>query len=408
MEEIIKLKPKSSGLKDLKFHTNEKLHQLNKNPFTFNFSENLNLGNIPIHEISKLFNPFVKVNELNNGNKPFLESLLLFNKNANIEFTLLSNPAVVKIHRYFYDSDYTKNIFVKGPNSEEFNTFCYDFIENFNDNFMLEYKYYFFHTVENPMIFGPKSLYVTEKWKVYFISPLCIIVEQKIKCSGFFLVDSFYLHYRFKFESDILFEEGTKYEFYYTTHLTTEFNVVIVKENYLSSTISKRAIDENRIVYNDKFLPTLKKVWERSAFDFYCDIFHDYYANKIKVEELPLGLEMELREIKCGKFQQDQLDDNNLKIPQEKNPKPNDIHMASFSSVLDDLKSLISLKLLVFLLLIFIFSKYVAKDFLSNLDMLVILFMYGLFIIWNKLRCFEKNLGQLEKVISNNLQNFED
>lgn len=347
----------NSRLKEI---ANKKLEALNLVPHKNLLMNKQPLGNIPMHEVAKLYNPKVKCEEYTVP-RTYLEALKIRRGDKKLEYTEKKIPS--DINKYFTDSNYSKNIFLKGADSKEFNDFCTE-TENFQGN-TFEYSYKYYHTIEKPRFFGPKNLTITEDWKVQYLSPLCIVAEIDINCTGFLLVDTFHTVYRFIWESDLLFDEVKK-QFGYDTKLTVQVDLLIIKESYMTSTILTQGLEDHTSTLKDRTLPELTRVLSGQATKFYNGLWHN--------EESAIHQSVKYRE--------------KVSLPE----------LQQSGDLLQDLKSSLNPFFLVFLFFVFIVSRLTEIN--GFLYFVVLMNCFALILIFRKIDVLRDRLERIEKVLN--------
>ena len=127
-----------------------------------------------------------------------------------------------------------------------------DDLDNYPKIFEFQYKYQ--HPIPNPVLFGPKLLENTDNYKIIFISPICLIIEQKNECTGFSGIDCFYSAMRFKFDMELNDDLTIK-----RTLFNCYFGVNFIKSNWLQGKITSSAYKQAEEGFNNKFLPSISK-----------------------------------------------------------------------------------------------------------------------------------------------------
>ena len=124
------------------------------------------------------------------------------------------------------------------------------------DNYpkVLEFKYVYQHPIPNPVLFGPKLLKNTDLYKIIFISPICLIIEQKGSSEGFSGIDCFYSAIRFRFDMELNQDLTIK-----KTLLNTNFGINFTKSNWLQGKIKSSALSQAEEGFTTKFLPSISK-----------------------------------------------------------------------------------------------------------------------------------------------------
>ena len=125
------------------------------------------------------------------------------------------------------------------------------------DNYpkIFEFKYVYQHPIPNPSFMGPKLLKNTDQYKIIFISPICLIIEQKGTSEGFTGIDSFYSAIRFKFDTEINPSDLTIKK----TILNVHFGLNFTKSNWLQGKIKSAAYQQAEEGFSQKYLPNIEK-----------------------------------------------------------------------------------------------------------------------------------------------------
>ena len=124
------------------------------------------------------------------------------------------------------------------------------------DNYpkIFEFQYNYQHPLPNPVFLGPKLLENTDNYKIIFISPICLIVEEKNVCAGFSGVDCFYSAIRFKFDMELNDDLTVK-----KTILNCYFGINFIKSSWLQGKISSNAYEQAEDGFTNKYLPAINK-----------------------------------------------------------------------------------------------------------------------------------------------------
>jgi hypothetical protein len=343
-------------LKDI---SNKKFKSFEFKPHKNILLNNEPVGNIPMHLVGNLYNPSVVCEEYD-FKKPYLEAMKLKRGDQQMEFVPKTEDAAFKPSKYFTDTAYSTNMFLKGSTSKELSDFCTE-TENYVPT-TIEYSYKYFHTIEKPRFFGPKTLNIAEDWKIYYISPLCLVAEITINCTGFMLMDTFHTVYRYIWDSDLVFDDKKK-KFGYDTKVTVEVEIVITKESYMSGTIASQGLEDHTSTLKDKIYPELKNVLSRQANKFYEGVFAAEH-----------------------------------KVP-EKKVTPNRLPELRSSSLQDDLKGLLSPLLCLFLCLLYLVACFTSTN--SFLYMVMIFNIIGLALIFKKMDRLGERIERVERVLNN-------
>ena len=136
------------------------------------------------------------------------------------------------------------------------------------DNYpkIFEFKYNYQHPIPNPIMFGPKLLENTDNYKIIFISPICLIIEQKGECTGFTGLDCFYSAIRNKFDMELNDDLTIK-----KTTLNCYFGINFTKSNWLQGKIKSNGYSQAEEDITKKYLPSITKELNLTIKKFSCD-----------------------------------------------------------------------------------------------------------------------------------------
>jgi hypothetical protein len=258
----------------------------NNREFNLLSVKNKEIGDIPLPYIYNiLFNTNYICEELN-LNKSFNLSIMEIQTDHHIEYkNIYNNEPTEKQIPYIYNENLrdnkekNKSFFENFKNSTDFISL---FIEDFNPdniNFSQEelnkvidkdkenkinknfqsYKYTFIHPILKKRFMGPSQLNIDNIFKIYFISPKCLIVDKYSYMSGFMYMDCFYSITQYKFESEISFvnidreKEGNLNESNFEVIHNTKYSISFGME-FVKNTMFKQKILDNAILDNDEFI----------------------------------------------------------------------------------------------------------------------------------------------------------
>ena len=124
------------------------------------------------------------------------------------------------------------------------------------DNYpkVFEFKYNYQHPIPNPIMFGPKLLENTDNSKIIFISPICLIIEQKGESTGFTGLDCFYSAIRNKFDMELNDDLTIK-----KTTLNCYFGINFTKSNWLQGKIKSNGYSQAEEGMTKIYLPAITK-----------------------------------------------------------------------------------------------------------------------------------------------------
>ena len=115
-------------------------------------------------------------------------------------------------------------------------------------------------------MFGPKLLENTDNYKIIFISPICLIIEQKGECTGFTGLDCFYSAIRNKFDMELNDDLTIK-----KTTLNCYFGINFTKSNWLQGKIKSNGYSQAEEDITKKYLPSITKELNLTIKKFSCD-----------------------------------------------------------------------------------------------------------------------------------------
>ena len=227
---------------DLKEYAKKRLDcflSQNKRDFINQFEKDLPLGNVSLYEVfMSIYNPDNK----SLGDKSFFDAYAEKRKDFN-----------VKIEK-------EENLFKKVP------------IEYTNENELLNKKNFhdtnsmqsieFVITCTHPILkkrfIGPEQLDVTDRIKVIFVSPLCIVVEITSSMLGFMMMDTFQTTMRYTYQSEPVITDDKVVE--YSTKLSVEFAIEFVKDTWWKNKITSEAVSDNSELVKETMIPLIKEV----------------------------------------------------------------------------------------------------------------------------------------------------
>lgn len=128
---------------------------------------------------------------------------------------------------------------------------------------VMNFKYVYKHPIPKPVFMGPKLLDTDNRYKIAFISPICLLVEITTYSSGFKGVEDFYTCCRYKFESELNSDLSLK-----KTTMDINFGINFIKETWLKSTIEKMGYSQAEEGIVTQFVPTVVKELELSMKKF--------------------------------------------------------------------------------------------------------------------------------------------
>ena len=250
--------------------------QKNFNAVFVNCQPICNKPDLPIHLIYKyIYDNETVINDKFSGlifKKNFNLSLKELRKDYDITFNYLNTTGenyTDKIPQYYHDFNYTLDLLTRLNKTDlEY------FLTSLNDNFdinkrILEFNYKYTHPMKKRFM-GPSKLDMSDNHKIYFISPLCFIVELTTHCSGFMLMDNFYTVTQHKYETSLNYDNNLK-KITYNTKVTVSFAIEFVKDNWFRNKIESNGLVENED-YNKNFvLDYIGKVLTTKADEYFDD-----------------------------------------------------------------------------------------------------------------------------------------
>jgi len=131
----------------------------------------------------------------------------------------------------------------------------------------LEYEYNYTHPMKKKFM-GPSKLDMNDKYKITFLSPLCLIVEISSFMSGFMLMDTFYTVAQYKYEADFFYDRNLK-RIAWKTKVSASFAFEFVKECWFRNKIESNGLVENEEYIRDFVLVNAVKVLEERSSEYY-------------------------------------------------------------------------------------------------------------------------------------------
>jgi hypothetical protein len=239
------------------------------------------IGDVPLFIVFKyLYDSRSNCVDMEKG-KNFLTSLLETRNDSNIKFI---NDEVNKdnLPQYFISSEYINELLYSKIKSESLNKF----IDDIKNWMVVPYEFHYKYTHPCKKVFmGPDKLEVDDLFRIYFISPLCLIVETYTYLSGFMLMDSFYTFAQTRFESDIYYDDKLK-RLAFNTKISISHSIEFTKPNFFKSKIEGEAIKEYTQLVNELILPTMKKILVNQS-----KLFYESLSNPQKVESNQLKIQ---------------------------------------------------------------------------------------------------------------------
>jgi hypothetical protein len=259
----------------------EKFHSLNKRTFQSLIIKDHSLGDIPLNYIYKnLFNPDLTCEELGR-NKNFYISFLESRQDHNISLKKTEEDSwSEKIPNYIKnEDDFIYKLFSQQENLENF--IKRDLKESVSFS-QIEFKYNYTHPILKKKFMGPSKLEVEDCFKVYFISPKCLIVEVFSYLSGFMMMDTFYSILQYKFDSSFDYStEESRLKF--NTKVTISFGIEFIKDSWFKTKILNEALADMDESVKNSMMPFITKVMD-SQKEVHAKNYKVFLLNSIKNE----------------------------------------------------------------------------------------------------------------------------
>ena len=245
---------------------------------------------------------------------------------------------------------------------------------------IFEFQYNYQHPVPKPVFMGPKLLSNTDRHKIIFVSPICLIIEIKAESGGFSGLDCFYSAIRYKYYMELNDDLTIKKTLY-----NSSFGINFVKSSWLQSKITNSAMEQADEGFNNFYLPLITKELNSMVKKY----IKATPTKKILIKDKSIsGKDTSLTYddlIINDSFISDIEDDN------EKHRK--DINMQNNTGA-NDIKNLLfnNIYLIIIILGIVFLCIFLGKEYL--IIILLFIVVYYLYLINNKLErlCMSKNL----------------
>ena len=223
------------------------------------------IGDVPLHIIYRqIYNPNTVVVELEKG-KNFIQSIMDIRKDFNISY--IEGKDNIPPPQYYNDVEYFTDLFTH-INKETLN----NHLESIKDwsYSPTEFEYKCTHPCVKRFM-GPDKIDIHDKYKVYFVSPLCMIVELYSYLSGFMLMDTFYTVFQYRFDTEISFKEG---RFTFNTVISVKFSFEFIKACLVKSAVESNGTTDNIAFIKDIFFPNMCRVVQNQSKVFYDNCFN--------------------------------------------------------------------------------------------------------------------------------------
>ena len=246
---------------------------------------------------------------------------------------------------------------------------------------VFEFQYNYQHPVPNPVLFGPKLLQNTDNYKIIFISPICLIIEQKSDSTGFTGIDCFYTSIRSKFDMELNDDLTIK-----KTLFNCYFGLNFTKSNWLQGKIKSSAFSQAEEGFTKKFLPAITKE---------INLTIKHYSKKPNViKKITLRGKKTFNNGKSSILDDLIINDSYISDSEdEKRKRKQKENSDSNFNMQGSMKDLYSVFMIVMIILaIVFFAKLLGKEYV--IIILLGIVVYNLFMINNKLDklCKVKNL----------------
>jgi hypothetical protein len=263
----------------------------NKRNFQATFINNHKLGDIPLPFIyNSLYDPDSPCPEMGSS-KSFNISFLELRKDYAINFSKIDNPSWDSlIPKYFKNKDnYIHSIFEDKNLGNQF--INEELVNPTGEINKIEYKYAYTHPILKKKFMGPSKLEVEDNFKIYFLSPSCLIVEIFSYMSGFMMMDTFYTILQYRYDSVPQYNQPVdKVE--YETSLSVNLEIVFIKENWFKAKIQGEAQADMDESIKGTVLPNISKVLNSQREKYLKSL--EEYKRKMQEEKSSLNLNLNL------------------------------------------------------------------------------------------------------------------
>jgi hypothetical protein len=246
---------------------------------------------------------------------------------------------------------------------------------------------------------GPSKLEVEDIFKIYFVSPNCIIAEVFSYMSGFMMMDTFYSILQYKYDITYNYDE-TNGRMIYDAQLSINFGIEFIKDNWFKTKILTEAQADVDEFIKMTMIPNIIKVSTSQA-EKYNKKFEEYKRNKgenMLIEELPIQEEISLPQVLMDKEIEicSPIINNIVKHEQNGKVSSPDSDLTSFVSLSINENKYIKLSVL-FLTLLILFLLFPFNTFILITVNLILLYaiLLKLDTILNKLSKLEHDINKL-------------
>ena len=202
-----------------KHNFKSKLNNLNKSRLNSFYSQNKRnfqnviikehtFGDVPLSLIyQSLYNNDNICVELGK-NKNFISSYLEIRQDYGLTTNIIDPENFIRnIPKYISnENDY---IFTIWDGEQNLIKFINDEFGDASNYSKIEFKCIYTHPILKKKLMGPSKLNVEDQFKIYFISPMCMIVEIFSYMSGFMLMDTFYSVLQYKYDTDYKYDANS-------------------------------------------------------------------------------------------------------------------------------------------------------------------------------------------------------
>ena len=226
----------------LKEYSKERLDSflnLNKKTFINEFERDLPLGNVSLYEVfTSIYNPDNKIKQL--GDKSFFRAYAEKRQDFNVKI------------------DKEENLFEKVPKeyTKETELLNEKNFHDINSIQSIEFIITCTHPILKKRFIGPEQLDVTDRIKIFFVSPLCLVIEVTSSMSGFMMMDTFQTTMRYTYQSEPIMNSKIEYQ----TKLSVEFTIEFVKDTWWKNKITSEAVSDNSELVKETMVPLIKTV----------------------------------------------------------------------------------------------------------------------------------------------------
>ena len=237
------------------------------------------------------------------SNKNFFETI--YTKRGDQDYSMTYNENDLKdIPKYFNDLNYVNNLF-NNFNKNDLDTFL-NGIKTWKKLFMFEQK--FKYTIKH--FIRVKNMNLHDVARVYFVSPLDLIVDYHSYGSNFPMADVFVAITQYRFHCDINFNKK-KGIFEFITTGTIYNTIKLVKKTLLEKTIINESNSTNKTELQINIWPNLKAIIEKENLKNK-EIANMIFENHLKNNLHKYSTEKTDEFDNFNDFEQNQIDNKNI------------------------------------------------------------------------------------------------